>query len=175
MNLDKPKIQLILTTTDRVLDGIALGGLAILWTYTIVSYASLPTTIPTHFNFKGEIDNYGNKAALFILPVIMSLVVLGMTYLNKYPHIFNYPRKITAENAEYEYRKATRLIRIIKAVISIFAVLITITIVQSSKAGYSTMKWWMLPVFIIAMITPIIISLFSKKKNKSQFLGFTDS
>jgi O-antigen/teichoic acid export membrane protein len=76
---------------------------------------------------------------------------------------------ITAENAMEEYTKATGLLRVIKLIVVIFTLIIIFFIVQSAKAGHSTLSWWILPVFIAAMIIPVVISIFNAFKNKRPY------
>jgi uncharacterized membrane protein len=166
MDFERPMIKIIPSRADILLDRISLLTIIALWIFTIVQYFQLPDSIPIHFNIKAEIDNYGNKATIFILPAIISIVFAGLTVLNKFPHIFNYPRSITGDNAVQEYTKATRLIRIIKLVIAVFTLLISFFIAQSAKAGHSTLPVWIVPIFMIAMIAPILMTFFSTAKNK---------
>jgi uncharacterized membrane protein len=42
-------------------------------------YPSLPDQIPTHWNIRGEVDGYGGKWTLFVLPVTM-LLMLALFY-----------------------------------------------------------------------------------------------
>lgn len=39
-------------------------------------YPTLPNTIPTHFNYKGEADAWNEKSAIFLSPAIMAIVSL---------------------------------------------------------------------------------------------------
>lgn len=48
--------------------------------YLSTFYASLPATIPTHFNIKGEADGFGSKDMAFFGPVFMGVISL-FTYL----------------------------------------------------------------------------------------------
>lgn len=48
--------------------------------YLSTFYASLPATIPTHFNLKGEADGFGSKGMAFFGPVFIGIVSL-FTYL----------------------------------------------------------------------------------------------
>ena len=52
---------------------IALLLLAIPFGYAAYIYPSLPETIPTHFNIKGEADAYGGKNSIFLGPCIMAV------------------------------------------------------------------------------------------------------
>lgn len=161
MQTRRPIIKLKLSKSDKFLEWFSFACLAITWIVTLTQYSSLPSTIPIHFNFKGEIDNYGSKSTLFLLPAIITVVVLLLTFLTTKPHIFKYPTKITEENAERQYRNATGLLRIIRTVISIFSILFIMEIIRSAKLQHSTLKWWILPLFILSMIIPVFISLIS--------------
>jgi uncharacterized membrane protein len=44
--------------------------------YAAYVYPSLPDTIPTHFNIRGEADAYGGKDSIFLGPGIMAVVGL---------------------------------------------------------------------------------------------------
>lgn len=47
--------------------------------YAFYLYPSLPNTIPIHFNIKGEVDGWGDRESIFLLPVILGAVSL-MSY-----------------------------------------------------------------------------------------------
>jgi uncharacterized membrane protein len=51
---------------------LALVLLAIPFGYAAYLYPSLPHTIPTHFNIKGEADGFGEKSSIFLGPSILS-------------------------------------------------------------------------------------------------------
>ena len=48
--------------------------------YLSTFYASLPATIPTHFNVKGEADGFGTKDMAFFAPVFWVLLVYSPIY-----------------------------------------------------------------------------------------------
>lgn len=60
---------------------IALVLLAIPFGYAAYVYPSLPNSIPTHFNMKGEADGFGGKDTIFLGPGIMSAVGLFTFFL----------------------------------------------------------------------------------------------
>lgn len=55
---------------------LALVLLAIPFGYAAYVYPSLPVTIPTHFNLKGEADGFGAKDSIFLGPGIIAGVGL---------------------------------------------------------------------------------------------------
>lgn len=60
---------------------LALVLLAIPFGYAAYVYPSLPNTIPTHFNLKGEADGFGGKDSIFLGPSIMGVVGLFTFFL----------------------------------------------------------------------------------------------
>ena len=54
--------------------------IAVPFIYLSTFYASLPATIPTHFNIKGEADGFGSKDMAFFAPIFLGVISL-FTYL----------------------------------------------------------------------------------------------
>ena len=124
----RPKIQLILSPSDRIIENMGWSLLIFLWGFTFYAYFILPEIIPTHFNIKNQVDAVGTKTFIFVFPVLGTVVFFGLTFINQYPHIFNYLRPITAQNAEQQYRNATGLVRFLKLFIVFIFSIITILI-----------------------------------------------
>lgn len=131
MYRDRPKLKLLLTTTDKALEIIGLCTLLALWTLVILNYTKLPDTIPIHYNASGEIDGYGNKSMIWNILLIGSIIYAGMTLLNRFPHIFNYTTKITAQNALREYTIATKIVRCTKLIILLMFGYLILKIINS--------------------------------------------
>ena len=45
--------------------------------YLAYIWSSLPDTVPIHWNYKGEIDDWGNKSSLIFITFLLS----GLTYI----------------------------------------------------------------------------------------------
>jgi uncharacterized membrane protein len=76
---------------------IALVLLAIPFAYAAYIYPSLPQTIPTHFNMKGEADGFGERSTLFLGPGILSGVGLFTFFLLSNIKNFD-PKKFKVED-----------------------------------------------------------------------------
>jgi uncharacterized membrane protein len=113
----RPRIKLQLNQTDKVLEIIGWISVFGIWALPLINYFDLPEIIPIHFNGAGKADRFGNKTHIFVLPIISTLLFIGLTILNKRPHVFNYPGQITKENAVHQYTYATRMMRVLKLVI----------------------------------------------------------
>jgi uncharacterized membrane protein len=161
-----PKIKPARDTIDRVLEVASLILLCVLWGFVIYSYNTLPDTIPTHFNAGGEPDGYGKKSTLFILPVLATLIFLGMGWLNQYPYKFNYTVIINEGNAAGQYKLATRLLRYLKLVVLIIflaIILFTHLTISGKTDGIGS---WFLPVAIAMIMIPTLFSLYMGFKKK---------
>lgn len=152
----RPRIKLILSLLDKIIEWLCVLLFAMLWLLTIYFYFKMPQTIPTHFNGFGKPDSFGDKGTLFISPIIGSLIYVGMTTLNKYPHVFNYLSTITTENARDQYGIATRTLRFIKLVVLvIFNAIVLYTYFITEDAVGELAKWF-LPMIFALIILPII-------------------
>ena len=78
------------------------------------AWLTLPDTIPVHFGISGQPDKWGQKAELLVLPVLGLLLYVGLTWISRYAHKFNYPWEVTQQNAERQYRLARLLLGAIK-------------------------------------------------------------
>ena len=144
--------KLFWTTTDIIIEIHGLILLTILWLLVIFKYANLADVIPIHYNAAGEADKFGGKNTIFILPVVATILFIGLTVLNKFPHIFNYIREITNENAYFQYTCATRLLRYMK--FNIVAIISWITL--STTGDANNLGGWFLPVAIGLIIIPLV-------------------
>ena len=147
----KPKIKIILTKNDKILEVIALLLLITLWIYVIYNYNSLPEIINTHFNAQGKPDGSGEKQYIFGLPGVATFLYILTTITNKYPQLINHTEEITEENALEVYTKGTKIVRILKIIIiGVFGYASWQTI------GNINVSPWFLPLFIISILSPIL-------------------
>jgi len=161
-----PKIKIPLEPLDKVIESLGIAGLILLFLLPLIYFAELPESIPSHINAQGEVDAYSSKWSLFMLPVIGLISYIGLFILNRYPHIYNYPRKIILENAKYHYKIATRFIRSINTlIIGLFAYL-SYSIVQIALENRSGLESYYVFIIIsfIACITIAYIFLSYRKK-----------
>jgi uncharacterized membrane protein len=163
---NRPKIKPILTTTDKVIEFISWIALIGIWVLTLTNYSALPETIPIHYNGVGEADGFGDKGNVLILPIISTLVFIGLTILNKNPHVFNYPGAITEENALQQYTNATRLIRLLKLVIIIIFGLIVFKTIENVNGNADGLGVWFLPLTFGLIFIPMAYYLTKSIRTK---------
>lgn len=160
--MERPKIKIELTATDKAIELIGWFALLTIWVLTITSYSKLPDTIPIHYNGSGQIDGFGNKVNILILPLVATVFFVGLTLLNKFPHIFNYPTKINKDNALRQYTNMTRMNRYLKLVfVVIFGLLAFKTIKSTGGLGV-----WFLPLTMCLIFIPMTYFIIKSLRTK---------
>ncbi|NQY05057.1 MAG: DUF1648 domain-containing protein [Flavobacteriaceae bacterium] len=144
---------------DRTLDLIGLIGVLALVLLPAFYYNGLPEKIPSHFNAKGYPDDYSSKAMLLTIPLIGLLLFLSLTILKQRPYLFNYPTKVTKENAVYIYSIAVNMLGIIGLIITLSFLYIEYQTIQTALGYEKGLGSWFLPSFILSMSGAIIYPL----------------
>jgi uncharacterized membrane protein len=148
---DRPRIHLEKQPIDIVLEGASILLLILMLIYCGIHFQNLPEKIPTHFNASGESDEFGGKTTIWLLPFTGLVQYVILTVLNRFPHTFNYPVKITAENAEQQYRLATRLILSLKASILLLFGYITFKTVSMAEGKSDTLGNYSMVAFVVLL------------------------
>ncbi|MGE7767971.1 DUF1648 domain-containing protein [Peribacillus sp. NPDC096540] len=73
--------------------------------YLIKEWGTLPDQVPIHFNAKGEASGWGGRAAIWFPPIVSIFLWSILTTLERVPDTFNFPIKVTEQNAERVYKK----------------------------------------------------------------------
>ena len=68
--------------------------------FTLLTFPKLPETVPTHIGVKGQVDGFGNKGILLAMPIIGFVFYIGLSILQRFPNIYNYPVEVTENNVE---------------------------------------------------------------------------
>ena len=157
--MPRPKITIPLTATDKMAEAAGWALVVALWALVIYNLAGLPHTIPTHFNAAGQPDGYGGKYTLLSLPLMATILFAGITALNKYPHIFNYPTEITAENALRQYTAATRLLRYLKLVVVVIFFAIAQQTISTATGASAGLGLWFLPVTLVGILGIVVAGI----------------
>lgn len=106
----RPILNIEKDNNDKKIELLTLIILILTFIVSIIFYFNVDSEIPIHFNFIGDVDSYGDKIFLLVLPLISLFIFLPLNWLKNKPHLFNYTKKITEENYKYEYIKAFKLV-----------------------------------------------------------------
>ncbi len=169
MNTTKrPRLKIPLKPIDLWVELFSLFLLICIAGYAIISYDSLPDIIPTHFNGKGVPDVFGNKSSLFSPIFLLAFLFVGLTLLNRYPHMFNYMGRITKENALHQYTLATRMVRLLKLSIVLIFGFITYSQIQTATSNTAIIGGWILPFVFIIIFAPLLVYFFYSFKKPTK-------
>jgi uncharacterized membrane protein len=163
---ERPRLNLELTQADKSVEIIGWLLIFAIWGLTILNYQNLPDTIPTHYNGAGVADGFGDKWMILTLPLVATVLFVGLTILNKFPHIFNYPTAITADNALRQYTNATRLIRYLKVIIAVIFGLIAFLTIRHANGQTDGLGILFLPLTMGLIFMPLIHFLIKSIKTK---------
>jgi len=162
--LSRPKLKIKATALDKSIEIVAFILLLSCYVSLGINYSFLPDIVPIHFDSTGNPNGYSNKFSLWILPGIALLVNIFFTVLGRYPHVFNYPERITEENALFHYTLGTRLLRWLKVSINLVFLFITQMIVSGATANYSKFNVLFIPLVLLIVLAPIFYYLVRYRK-----------
>lgn len=135
-------------------------SIAIPFAYAYYLYPSLPYRIPTHFNASGEVDAWGDKSTVFLLPGIMGVVsVFVYTLLSNIKKID--PKR--ADNVDDNTYKQLALF------IVVFLSLLSITITYATSHEGVKIEKLMFPLLGLAFAG---FGLYMPKIKQNYFAGF---
>ena len=157
----RPEISLPKTTFQKIANIIGYGifiGSAI---YSILSLPILPSEVPIHFNLAGEVDGWGSKYFLLILPIIGFFSILALEAVEKRPHIHNYPTHINETNVHQFYRISIRSMNLVKNGMLLTFGLLQLEMVQSAKEASFALGSLLLPLLLLAVFVPIAWHIYS--------------
>ncbi|WP_313150360.1 DUF1648 domain-containing protein [Lysinibacillus capsici] len=162
----RPILKLPKTRSEKIWDYIG-GSIFILSIfYIILAWGKLPDEIPGHFNGMGEVDRWGAKIELFILPFIGLFLWMLMGLLEKVPHMHNYPSRLDESNVEAFYLNSRKILNQVKNICLILFAFISVQMVRIGLGEVNSLGWWFLPIVLIGVFIPIIKGIITSYKIK---------
>ena len=147
------------STIDYLIIGTALLFSIIAWVYAGIEFSGLPETIPSHFNHKGEADDYSGKSVLWVISGIFTVLIIVIFFIAKNPRLHN----IQLKSKEANFRSVAIFMPYI-GIIHLIAIYSTI------QSAHGTFSWpeWMLPSIIgltAVFLAVMFIILYKNKKS----------
>ncbi|MGE6514926.1 DUF1648 domain-containing protein [Lysinibacillus sphaericus] len=162
----RPVLKLPKTTYEMMWDYIGGGVFVVSILYIIVMWGKIPDEIPAHFNGGGEVNRWGSKIELFILPFVGIFLWVLMGLLEKAPHMHNYPARLNESNVEQFYLNSRKILNEVKNFCLILFAFISFQMVRIALEKVETLGWWFLPFVLIGTAIPIIKGLVASSKIK---------
>ncbi len=145
--------------TDKLLE--AVGLLGILWLIILPAtyYTNLPDEIPTHFGIKGNPDDFGGKASIWLLPVIGVVLYLGLAFVNYFLVRKKMTSKADPVTEARQKQAAFRLLQYLKVMLVFSFAYIVFATIQTALGNADGLGVWFLPVFMVTLAGMPVIFL----------------
>ena len=131
---------------DKLMNRMSLLVLLGTAVFLVLYWKDIPQKVPMHFNAAGEIDRWGSRAELLILPVISWLMYGLLTVVEQLPGAWNTGVKVTEENREQVYALLGHMLSTLKFLIMVMFAWITLWCALARP-----LPVWFLPVVLGAV------------------------
>ncbi len=166
MAYQRKKLKIEMKKIDIVFEALSLIVLLAVWVYTIISWQSLPDTIPTHMNSSGDIDAYGSKSTLYAIAGVILAMYLIFTLISRFPYQFNYIVKINADNERSQYVLALTMLRVVKLeIICLFGYMQVVAITAAQSNSFGIGKYLLPVVAFLILVTAVTYIFLSMREN----------
>ena len=118
--------------------------------YLIAAWNRIPDQIPAHYNAAGEVNRWGSKSELIVLPIVSWVLYGFITLVERFPQVWNTGVTVTKENRARVYRILKNMIAVIKMLMLL--VFASITVLSSLTLR---LPIWYLGVFLLAVFGSI--------------------
>ena len=109
-----PKVKIPKTKSEWIWDMIGIGFYISSTIYLLIVWNQIPDQVPGHFNALGEADRWGPKWDLWLFPIMGALLLISLQIVEKFPEIYNYPKRINETNFKQFYLLGRQLINQLK-------------------------------------------------------------
>lgn len=140
--LDIPK-TLFEKWLDRLTAIVYIAGIL----YTIVIWSQLPDQVPAHYNAAGDVNRWGSKWELILLPAIAAVLAVFMSFLEKHPEWHNY-MKLNESNIEFQYKNSRMLLNVLKNESVLLFVFITYRTEQVALGNTDSLGIAFIPIYL---------------------------
>jgi len=162
---NRPKIELRSNKKWLFVEAITLLLVIAYFLNLMFVWKGIPDTIPIHFNINGEVNGVGSKNWMIYLGVIDIIIYLILTWVGRYPHLANFPVKITESNAEKQYILLRIFLKLIKLELSFYFLYIQFLMIMSIFAVQGLLRMHDFINMVIILIITLGVYIFNSFKN----------
>lgn len=152
----QPAMNIPKSSLAKFLDWVTVLIFLAVVIYLITQFSALPDRVPGHYDGEGNVDRWGSKMELWILPVVGAMLWIPMTVLERYPHLFNY-LNLREDNIEVQYRNGQMMMNVLKnQSVLLFSYLLfqSIRVAIGSAEGLGV---FFMPIVLVVIFGSIII------------------
>jgi hypothetical protein len=158
---DRPAASLKMTRLEIVVEAGALAGIAA----NLILFAYYWPKLPDAAAGTASIGL--NRSAMFTFVTLMPLIIyFGTTIMGLFPRWFNYPVKITPENAASEYRIAANMLRAVKAEVIVCMLIIEWVFINIGMGEDMSLSPPFLILFVGLLAMTILFFIYEMHRHK---------
>ena len=131
------------TAFDHILDTICWILVIGIPVFLLINWKQIPDSIPMHYDAMGNVDRWGTKGELIVLPIITVIMCSFMSIIERFPQIWNTGVKVTEENSGRVYRILKNMLKITK-----FLVVADFSFMTINSLMARDLPVWFSPVFL---------------------------
>ena len=162
----RPKLDLPKTTIEKIADIIGISAFLLSLLYIVLNWFNLPAEVPVHFNGTGDVDRWGSKFQLLLLPAIGIVMFIMMHIIGKKPHIHNYPDRLNETNVEAFYTTSRKFLNVMKNLINILFAYLTYEIILVAQEQAASFSMFGMIVIMIAIVVVIAVAMIKMARIK---------
>jgi hypothetical protein len=155
----RPDIEMETTALQWVLSAIGLVSLAASGLFLLDAWNSLPATVYTHFNAYGKPDGTGPRLMIAVMPVLGIVLWTVLGFVIARPRTYNYPVRITPENARAQYEIAVGLLHWVRFEVALLMAYLGWAMVEATRQG-SALPFGSFPMFAgLALTVTVVVGM----------------
>ncbi len=146
---------------DKITTVVAILLLLGATIYLFLNWSLLPAEIPSHYNFKGEPDDYGGKGTLIFTLIMGWTLVLLFWILGKFPKYWNTGVERTPANEAAVNRIIKDMMDVLQvAMAAMFSYMLVVPVLGTYMGN------WFMPVFLISIFGTILLTAVRLIRNR---------
>ena len=146
---------------DKIAEVLAVLILLAATIFVLTSWKDMPDQIPSHYDFKGQVDAYGGRGSLIFAMVMGWILVLTMIVISRFPSAWNTGVERTPANAAVVNRIIKDMLNVMEAGMAILFSYMMIVPVLGTAMGA-----WFMPAFLTFIFGTIIITVVRLIRNR---------
>lgn len=117
-----------------------------------LAWPNMPDVIPVHYGFDGQIDEWGSKSRVFVAPMFMLVLCVGIDIVERHPKWWSTGGiQITDRNRVDVYHAFGSMLASAKGVISV-----GLSAVSAVQVNGTPQPWFLVPLFIAALVLVVV-------------------
>jgi uncharacterized membrane protein len=149
--------------TDRMLETAGAAVVVALLGYALLVWPSLPARVPIHFGLSGPPDGWAPRGALAILPGAALFTYVSITLAQR-RGAYNFPVRVTPENAEQLRALARRLMTELKLVITGICGYLFWLCAAIARGRATGLPVWFAPAVVVVLVALLATTFVRMKR-----------